>query len=241
MESFSSHRASLSTISVFVVLLVNLRLSSAGDCPADGRTWVLSAGSCYHFVHGEEDKLKSYSFEGAQSFCQGFELVTIQSKEENDFILNYSPEVWKGNTNVWLGMYYDTNSDELKWFGEQALSYTNWESGSDAPSDLVPVETCVALHSSTGKWEKVSCVDEVENGVICETSQSESCPTEPSVVLSVLVVLSVVAVMAISTVIWFLHQKRNPGSSVFTPFEYHPAMGAASGDRAALVPAEDTA
>lgn len=111
------------------------------DCPADGRTWVPSEGRCYHFVHGEEDIVKSYTFERAQTFCQGFgsycfvflsiylksmslyvrfdcvyipwavpELVTIQSKEENDFILKYSPEVWKGNINVWLGMYYDTNS-----------------------------------------------------------------------------------------------------------------------------------
>ena len=39
------------------------------------------------------------------------ELVTIQSQEENEFILKYSPEVWKGNTNVWLGMYYDTSSE----------------------------------------------------------------------------------------------------------------------------------
>lgn len=38
------------------------------------------------------------------------ELLTIQSSEENDFVIKYSPEVWKGNVNVWLGMYYDTNS-----------------------------------------------------------------------------------------------------------------------------------
>lgn len=38
------------------------------------------------------------------------ELLNIQSAEENDFVIKYSPEVWKGNINVWLGMYYDTNS-----------------------------------------------------------------------------------------------------------------------------------
>ena len=38
------------------------------------------------------------------------ELLTVQSAEENDFVIKYSPEVWKGNVNVWLGMYYDTNS-----------------------------------------------------------------------------------------------------------------------------------
>lgn len=38
------------------------------------------------------------------------ELLTIQSAEENDFVIKYSPAVWKGFVNVWLGMYYDTNS-----------------------------------------------------------------------------------------------------------------------------------
>lgn len=38
------------------------------------------------------------------------ELLSIQSAEENDFVVKYSPKVWKGNVNVWLGMYYDTNS-----------------------------------------------------------------------------------------------------------------------------------
>lgn len=39
------------------------------------------------------------------------ELLSIQSAEENEFVLKYSPEVWKGTVNVWLGMYYDTNSE----------------------------------------------------------------------------------------------------------------------------------
>ena len=38
------------------------------------------------------------------------ELLTIQSAEENYFVIKYSPEVWKGIVNVWLGMYYDTSS-----------------------------------------------------------------------------------------------------------------------------------
>ncbi|XP_059895922.1 CD302 antigen isoform X3 [Gadus macrocephalus] len=248
MESFRRPRPSLSAFSVLFVLLVNVQLSSAGECPADGRTWVPYGGSCYHFVHGEEDRLKSYSYQRAQSLCQGFELVTIQSQEENEFILKYSPEVWKGNTNVWLGMYYDTSSERMRWFGGQNSSYANWERGSDDPSDLVPVETCVALHTSTGMWEKISCVDEVENGVICETSQKEltpgrqifAPPPEPSVALTVLVVLSVVVVMAISTVIWFLQQRRRPGAALFTPFEYHPTAGGPYHDRSGLVEAEET-
>lgn len=60
----------------------------------------------------------------------------------------------------------------MRWFGEEPVQFTNWENS--YPSDLVPLERCVALHSNTGKWENVSCVDDVENGVVCEIAQSES-------------------------------------------------------------------
>uniref|UniRef100_A0A3Q3K0F5 C-type lectin domain-containing protein n=1 Tax=Monopterus albus TaxID=43700 RepID=A0A3Q3K0F5_MONAL len=210
---------------------VHLRLVVTGDCPADGRTWVPFQDKCYYFVHGEEDKIKSYTFERAKSLCQHpLELLTIQSAEENDFVVKYSPAVWKGQVNVWLGMYYDTDS---KWFGEDPVRFTNWEGGSYA-SELMPLETCVALHSSTGKWENVSCVDQVENGVICETSQ------KPSVLLSALVILSVVAIIGVSAVIWFLHQKHSLGTSILTAFEYHPPFRVLDTDRSCLVEAEET-
>lgn len=54
------------------------------------------------------------------------------------------------------------------WFGEDPVRFSNWESGS---SDLPFMETCVALHTTTGKWENVSCLEDVENGVICEAAQ----------------------------------------------------------------------
>lgn len=46
--------------------------------------------------------------------CRAFfipELLSLQSAKENDFAINYSPKVWKGTMNVWLGMYFDTNSE----------------------------------------------------------------------------------------------------------------------------------
>lgn len=41
------------------------------------------------------------------------ELLTIQSEEENAFVLDYSQQVWKGSVEVivWLGMYYDSDSE----------------------------------------------------------------------------------------------------------------------------------
>ncbi|KAF7668821.1 hypothetical protein LDENG_00285780 [Lucifuga dentata] len=217
------------------------QLGLTGDCPADGRTWVPFGQRCYHFVHGEEDKVKSYTFERAKTFCHGFELLSIQSAEENDFVIKYSPAVWKGNVNVWLGMYYDINSEDMRWFGEDVVRYRNWDDSSST-SELLPIDTCAALHSSTGKWENVSCVEDVENGVVCETAQTAvgEGKQKASAMLSALVILSVVAVMGISAVIWFVHQKHNLGSTIFTAFEYHPPFRSLRPDQSCLVEAEET-
>ncbi|XP_076602926.1 CD302 antigen [Chaetodon auriga] len=240
MESLSRKLCPRSVLCCVFVLCTQLQLSLTGDCPADGRTWVPFQDRCYHFVHGEEDKIKSYTFQRAKTLCQGFELLTVQSAEENDFVIKYSPAVWKGIVNVWLGMYYDTNNDEMRWLGEDPLQFTNWEDGS-SPSDLVPLDTCVALHSNTGKWENVSCLDDVENGVVCETDQkAEEAKPKPSALLSALVILSVVAIVGVSAVVWFLHQKHSPGSSIFTAFEYHPPFRVMETDRSCLVEAEET-
>lgn len=216
------------------------RCSSSGDCPADGRTWVPFKDKCYHFVHGEEDKIKSYTFERAKSLCLGFELLNIQGPEENDFIIKYSPEVWKGVVHVWLGMYYDTDNDEMKWLSEDAMQFSNWEDGV-SPSDILPMDTCGALHSNTGKWEKVSCQDDVENGVICKANQKpEEVKPKPSALVSVLVIVSVVAIVGVSVGIWFLHQRHSAGSSIFTAFEYHPPFRVLENDQSCLVEAEET-
>ncbi|AWP13052.1 putative CD302 antigen [Scophthalmus maximus] len=224
-----------------VKLLTRSHFLKSNNCPADGRTWVPFQDQCYHFVHGEEDKIKSYTFERAKTLCRGFELLTVQSAAENHFVIIYSPEVWRGKVNVWLGMYYDTDSEDMRWFGDESpVGFTNWEDSS-SPSDMVPLDTCVALHSNTGRWENVSCLDEVENGVICETAQKEEEGKQrPNALLSALVILSVVAIMGISAVIWFLHQKNNLGSTIFTAFEYHPPFRVLDTDQSCLVEAEET-
>ncbi|XP_076026146.1 CD302 antigen [Genypterus blacodes] len=241
MEPVKKFHFPVSFLCCVFMLSLRLQPGQAADCPADGRTWVPFEDRCYHFVHGEEDKIKRYTFETAKSFCHGFELLTVQSAAENDFVIEYSPAVWKGNVNVWLGMYYDTNSENMRWLGEDAVAYRNWDDSS-VWSDLLPMDSCAALHSSTGKWENVSCSDGMENGVVCETAQksAEESKRKPSALLSALVILSVIAIVGISAVVWFVHQKHNPGSAFFTPFEYHPPFQPLRADRSCLVEDEET-
>uniref|UniRef100_A0A3Q0SSC0 CD302 molecule n=1 Tax=Amphilophus citrinellus TaxID=61819 RepID=A0A3Q0SSC0_AMPCI len=241
MESRKKSHRSPSLFCCIFVLCIQPQLALTGDCPADGRTWVPFKDRCYHFVHGDEDKIKSYSFDSAKTLCQHFELLTIQSEEENTFVIDYSLQVWKGSVevNVWLGMYYDTNTQNMTWLHDDPVKFSNWEDSS-FPSDLAPVDTCAALHTKTGKWEVVSCDSDVENGVICEAAQGKISGIATSQLLSALVILSVVAIVGVSAVVWFLHQKHNFGSSIVTAFEYHPPFRVPDTDQSCLVEAEET-
>uniref|UniRef100_A0A3P9JWP7 CD302 molecule n=1 Tax=Oryzias latipes TaxID=8090 RepID=A0A3P9JWP7_ORYLA len=239
MES-QERRLVFRSLLICSAVFLQAQFSCAGDCPADGRTWVTFGAKCYHFVHGEEEAIKSYTFDSAKTICRGFKLLTIHSAEENEFVIKYSPQVWKGNVNVWLGMYYDTDTDTMRWFNDKPVTFTNWEY-SPYPSDLPKVETCAALHSISGRWENVSCDEEEENGVICETAQKADPPKrKPNALLSTLVILSVVAVVGVSAGIWFVHQRQNSGSPIFTAFEYHPPFRVPDTDESCLVEAEET-
>lgn len=57
--------------------------------------------------------------------------------------------------------------------------------------------------------------------------------------MSALVILSVVAILGISAVLWFVHQRKNPGSSILTAFEYHPPFRSGDVDETCLVEAEE--
>uniref|UniRef100_A0A671RZ27 CD302 molecule n=1 Tax=Sinocyclocheilus anshuiensis TaxID=1608454 RepID=A0A671RZ27_9TELE len=206
------------------------------DCPADGRTWLPFSFNCYHFVHGEEDVAKSYSIQDAKDMCREYDLLTVKSAEENDFIVKYSPSVWEGKMSVWLGMYYDSDEDVFKWHDDNGvLRYSNWEGGGSDDTDLPLLDTCVVLHSNTGKWENVSCTGEPENGVVCKTA----IVIIGSPLLSALVIISVVLILVVSAVVWFFHQRNTPGSSILNLIEYHPPFRSPSSDQACLVEAEE--
>lgn len=226
---------------VFLTLACHFALGEdAVDCPADGRTWLPFSLNCYHFVHGEENVAKSYSIQDAKDMCRGYDLLTVKSAEESDFIVKYSPSVWKGKMSIWLGMYYDSDEDVFKWHDDNSvLRYSNWEDGGSDETDLALLDTCVVLHSDTGKWENVSCMEEPENGVVCKTKAVWISPPKGSPLLSALVVISVVLILVVSAVIWFFHQRRNPGSSILNLIEYHPPFRSPSSDQACLVDAEE--
>nr|XP_021334722.1 CD302 antigen-like [Danio rerio] len=239
MESSARH-VTLFYIALIILTGYSARGEDDNDCPADGRTWLPFGRNCYHFIHGAEDVAKSYSLQDAKDMCRGYELLTVKSADENNFVVNYSPSVWKGKMNVWLGLYYDSDRDVFRWHEDDSvLGFSNWEDGGDDETDLPLMDTCVALHSNTGKWENISCTDEPENGVVCQTKAVVIRSNQSKPLMSALVIISVVLILAVSAVIWFVQQRHNPGSSILNLIEYHPPFRSPSADQTCLVEAEE--
>ncbi|XP_041927390.1 lymphocyte antigen 75 isoform X2 [Alosa sapidissima] len=206
------------------------------DCPKDGKNWTSSGTRCYHFVQAEAGA-KAFTFEAAKAQCQGYELLQPITLEENQYIVDYSPNVWKSNINIWLGMYYDTDVDGFSWFNYGRVSYDHFED----TEDTVDAETCAAMRVSTGQWLKVSCNEDVEHGVVCEADDrsgtTRAGPVSP--LMSALVILSVLCIIGVSAVLWFVNQRKNPGSSIISAFEYHPPFRSPGIDETCLVEAEE--
>ncbi|XP_039613413.1 CD302 antigen [Polypterus senegalus] len=213
------------------------------ECPSNGHVWSTYGNSCYYFLFNEDNLSKKYRFESAKDLCQGLgsDLVSINSDEENKFITDYSHRVWKTSVEMWLGLFLNTDTDSLKWFDGNEVLYTNWEH-SEYSMEPDNVNTCAVLHTGTGKWGKVTCEETMENGVVCETSLKlveEKPGSKNKVLFSALVILSVVTILVLSTVVWFLYQKKHNGGTLFTSIEYHPPLAPSYSDETVLVDAEE--
>ncbi|XP_030642697.1 CD302 antigen [Chanos chanos] len=238
----SSRRYHFVSVYGIVLFIVSWLVIQGDGCPADGRVWVPSGQSCYHFVHGDEDILKLYSREEAKEMCREYGLLTVSSAKENDFVVQYGHKVWKKEIDVWLGMYYSGDKDTFLWDDNSPLDFENWRSTGPDDTGLALADECVSLSSTTGKWEIVSCSDDSLSGVVCKTAQEPegAGKNKGHPLLSALVILSVIVILAVSSGIWFLHLRSKGGTSILPSFEYHPPFRSPGADQTCLVEAQET-
>lgn len=122
----------------YTLLSFVIVLETPEDCPQDGKNWTASGVKCYYFVP-EQAGAKAFTFQAAKEQCKGYgrpvrwsqhhtgqlwlcfvmlltfcsllstELLQPTTLEEGQYIVDYAPNVWTSNINVWLGMYYNTD------------------------------------------------------------------------------------------------------------------------------------
>ena len=97
----------------------------------------------------------------AQDVCMsnGGQLVSIQSKDENDYVNSLS------SGEKWIGLTDESNEGTWIWVGTSAVAtYFNWEAWE--PNNGAGIEDCVVLR---GGWNDLHCTATVAS-FCCETS-----------------------------------------------------------------------
>ncbi|KFM78117.1 Macrophage mannose receptor 1, partial [Stegodyphus mimosarum] len=138
--------------------------------------WFPFEDKCYRI--GGRKRIGKLSWEKASQRCidYGGHLVTIHSKEQQDFIRTFL--LLSVRENVWIGLHDRINESLYEWADGSSVNYKNWE-----PMEPTGItnekEDCVEMvfrsfkqHGETGHWNDIDCNN--EKLFICETKKDKN-------------------------------------------------------------------
>ena len=134
------------------------------DDDATGCTTGTYDGHTYLFC---DDAPASQQFANVQCGIEGYELVTVDSEAENDFLADVAVSgTW------WIGYWQPQPWDEgdFEWRGSPSnTGYENWAPNEPNDFGSWPGEDCVVMGAGTGwAWNDIGCGS--SHGWICESS-----------------------------------------------------------------------
>lgn len=173
----------------------------ANHCPQSNGTskWVQHQDHCYAFDMSFYN-YSVYSMKQARDICQsmGAQLLTIKTKEENDFVTKYIYDDPLITSRVWLSMDFDTPGKPEVWQDGSDVSYSNWKPEAVVTGKQLVPRCAVMTSEDTGKWTYVSC-DASRSRVICKT-QAKSAGSP--VALGLFIIIIIALLLAIAFVIY---------------------------------------
>lgn len=147
----------------------------ANRCPQSNGNdvWVQHKDHCYAFNMSFYN-YSVYSMEQAKKICQSMDaqLLTIKTKEENDFVSKYMHDDPLITSRVWLDIVLDRQGKPVSWQDGSALTYSNWMSKA---LDSAQSESNCAIMTTTdeGTWKLVNCMASLSR-VVCKTAANSS-------------------------------------------------------------------
>ncbi|XP_026175387.1 lymphocyte antigen 75 [Mastacembelus armatus] len=171
----------------------------ANHCPQNNgmSKWVQHQDHCYAFDMSFYN-YSVYSMEHAKSICQSIDaqLLTIKTKEENDFVLKYMSDDPLVTSRVWLDLNLNTQGKPVSWQDGSALVYSNWKS--EATGKKWEPLCAVMMSGDEGKWNSVNCKTSYSR-VVCKTeARSAGSP----VALGFFIVLLIALLLAVGFIIY---------------------------------------
>ncbi|CDQ70480.1 unnamed protein product [Oncorhynchus mykiss] len=154
----------------------------ANNCPQNSGSskWVEHQDHCYAFDMTFYN-YSVYSMEDAKSICERLDaqLLTIMTKEENDFVSGYMADNPLITSRVWLGMDLDKQGQPVGWVDGSSLAFSNWETKGSASGVKTATQqnSCAVMVSADGGvWSRVSCKDS-HSRIVCKVpTRSGSVP-----------------------------------------------------------------
>ena len=106
----------------------------------------------------------------AYRFCEkkGGHLVTINSKEENDFVVGMTTGK---NYGVWTGGKTDSSHEVWYWITGEPFEYQNWDDGEPNNVNQDAVQLYIT-DTHIGKWDDLASTDTTNCGFVCEYDNS---------------------------------------------------------------------
>ncbi|KAG8559859.1 hypothetical protein GDO81_017478 [Engystomops pustulosus] len=174
------------------------------ECPAP--LWVQFRNRCYTFVHVTQSNL--LSIELGRELCKdiGADIISISSQEENSFLVEMFKTKWKGPTEIFLGMFFDSDDNSLKWYDKSEVTFVNWGKIQLSDNNL---DTCVKMDTQSGRWDITDCDGFTESSVLCKYEPKENHTIDKKAVMITLIMTFITIALVLSIVVILLHKRRS--------------------------------
>ncbi|KAL6469196.1 hypothetical protein MHYP_G00227200 [Metynnis hypsauchen] len=180
---------------------------SSNDCPKSDEhaAWIQFENHCYA-IDMTHYNYSVYTMVAAKGICEKLnpasQLLTIKSKEENDFVSRHVAENPLVTSRVWLGL---NTAEAAGWMDGSALGFSNW-------GHSQPQSGCACLVSINGTWSSASCT-ESRCRVVCKMAANHSGAP-------VALAFFIIVVLCLAAVVVFIIYKRNR-HRFFSTVRYH--------------------
>ena len=140
---------------------------SGVPCP---QGWVRFNGYCYLV----SSSIKTWQH--AQAYCKGLggNLVKINSKEENEFVLNLVNKLAPSLKQIWIGLLWDSRLKAFVWYDHSVPTFIKWSPHEPNGNSLEPCSNMWTGHAgssvrASGDWNDIECrIHGLPCGLVCK-------------------------------------------------------------------------
>ncbi|RXN10749.1 lymphocyte antigen 75-like protein [Labeo rohita] len=183
-----------------------LSSQSSSSCPKDDGhfSWILFKDHCYAFnMHN----YSVFTMDNAKNVCQNLDssskLLTIKSKEENDFVSDYMNKNPSITSRVWLALHVDAKGKPTSWHDGSELDFSRWNAEIGPQLSPQVSQICAVMVSSNGTWTHTSCSNS-RSRIVCKAPAYPGSP----VALVFFVILLICIFAAIPFIIYHKNKHR---------------------------------